>query len=310
MKIIDSHCDLLLKMSDFPEVEFDHRDERITVSYSRLLEGQVAVQFFAIYLDSAKPYTFDRILTDADNFWRKIIPQPGVDFIRTREDLRKSVNGNKLGAILSLEGVDGLGGSFANLHILHALGLRCLGFTWNNGNWAADGIGEPRGGGFTLAGRKLIRECDKLGIIMDVSHLSENAFWELAELSESPFIASHSNARAICPHRRNLTNEQINAIIARDGRIGITLVPWFVKSASPQISDVLRHIDHICALGGTGQIAIGSDFDGIGEWIPGLEHPGKFGNLVEALLKAFSRKDVEGFLFGNMYRYLETRLPE
>lgn len=102
--------------------------------------------------------------------------------------------------------------------------MRFLGITWNYANWAADGVLEQRNGGFTEKGRMLIEWCNDSGMLLDVSHLSQAGFWELADLSTRPFIASHSNAAAICGHVRNLNDEQIKALIAMDGRMGLTFI--------------------------------------------------------------------------------------
>src|SRR5690606_34269437 len=126
---------------------------------------------------------------------------------------------------------------------------------------------EPRGGGLTARGRELVAECNRLGIALDVSHLSERGFWELMERTQDAPIASHSNAKALCSHPRNLTDEQIHAIIKTGGRIGITFVPYFLRAGGgAAIDDVLRHLEHICSLGGAGHVAFGSDFDGIDQW--------------------------------------------
>ena len=123
---------------------------------------------------------------------------------------------------------------------------------------------EQRNGGFTERGRQLIEQCHRTGIILDVSHLSQAGFWEMAELTQGPVIASHSNAYSICPHPRNLSDEQIRALIALNGMIGITFVPWFIRSGVERVTpeDVLPHIEKICELGGEKHIMFGSDFDG------------------------------------------------
>jgi membrane dipeptidase len=186
-----------------------------------------------------------------------------------------------------------------------------VGITWNRANWAADGVLEPRKGGFTSAGMDLIQECNRLGLIMDVSHLSEKGFWELIEASRKPVIASHSNASKISPRLRNLSDIQIGSLIQAGGVMGITFVPPFVSEEQPvSIDQILLHIDHVCALGGKRHIGFGSDFDGIREWIVGLEHAGLYDRLVNLLLKHYREEDVELFVFGNWYRFYMEHLPD
>jgi membrane dipeptidase len=224
-------------------------------------------------------------------------------------DLETARSAGRIGAILSLEGADGLQGKWWALRLLHRLGLRLLGPTWNRANWACDGALEPRGGGLTAAGRRLVRECESLGILLDVSHLSERGFWDLADLASRPFFASHSNARAVTPHSRNLTDDQIRAIIAVDGLIGVTFVPWFLTNREPaSISDVLRHVEYICSLGGAKHVAFGSDFDGIDRHPAGLAHPGEYPALAEALSRRYPEGTVRDFLEGNAYRFLRKYL--
>lgn len=156
----------------------------------------------------------------------------------------------------------------------------------------------------------MIKEMDKLGMIVDVSHLSVKGFWELTELSARPFIASHSNAWSHCTHPRNLSDEQIKTIIERRGQIGVTFVPYFVDHHSPVlVKKLLTHLDHICALGGEGNVGFGSDFDGIEQWIQGLEHAGKYENLINELCKNFNDDLVERFLYRNWESFLTDNLP-
>ncbi len=139
--------------------------------------------------------------------------------------------------------------------------------------------------------------------------MSESAFWDLAAASAKPFVATHSNARAVCGHPRNLNDGQIREIVRRDGRIGVTFVPWFVQQGQASIDGVLRHVEHICSLGGGGQLVFGSDFDGIDQWIPGLEHAGKLPCLTEALLRRFPEELVRGFMYRNWFTFLHRHLP-
>lgn len=311
MKIVDSHCDLLDKMVQHEEVDFRQDSLYADVSFPRLHKSGVALQCFAIFLsDKKEAATFARVLQGMDHFYRKIISHPQVVFVKSQQDLAAVTEGDKIGAMLTLEGADGLEASLVNLRTAYYMGVRMLGLTWNNANWAADGVMEPRKGGFTVKGKQLVKECDRLGVLLDVSHLSETGFWELTELSSRPFVASHSNAQAVCPHPRNLTDDQIKAITVAGGIIGITFVPWFVKASEPSIKDILLHIDHVCSLGGVRHIGFGSDFDGIDSHISGLEHPGHYTRLANELYKRYSPEEAEEFLFGNWRRYLSENLPK
>lgn len=310
MKIIDAHCDLLEKLSLHPDLEFKQESIYADVSYPRLHKAGVAVQLFALYLSDKKRITFERLLEQVDAFYQKVAAHDGVRFVRTRKDLEEAGASGKLGALLTLEGADALEGSMTYVRSAFYLGVRMLGLTWNQSNWAADGVMEPRKGGLTVKGKQLVRECVRLGIILDVSHLGEKGFWELTELSTRPFVATHSNAQAVCSHPRNLSDDQIKVLIQQGGVMGLTFVPWFVKASEPSVKDILTHIDHICALGGARHIGFGSDFDGIDYHIPGLEHPGMYDRLGNELYKHYGTALADDFLHGNWYRFLMDHLPE
>lgn len=313
VRVADLHVDVLCKMLEFPgsKWEVSKPPGTFDVTIDRLKHSKVALQVFALYLPDAIPSQPESLFRAAELFWSEVLSVSGMKLIRRPADIDTALQEGKIGALLSLEGADGLRGNIWALHLLYRLGLRLLGPTWNHANWACDGAMEPRGGGFTKAGRQLIAECESLGILIDVSHLSDRGFWELNERASRPFFASHSNVRSIMDHPRNLTDPQIQAIISVGGIIGLTFVPWFVTSPEPAtIDDVLRHVEHVCALGGTENIAFGSDFDGISRHVHGLEHPGKFLDLADALLKLYSEQAVKGFMGETAIRFFTKNLSK
>ncbi len=311
MRIWDGHCDVLMKLMDQPGLTFDAVS--LDVNRARLRSGGVRMQTFAIFLCDRKPKpTMDDCLEAVRLFQDQIAATPTYMTIRSKQDVASLEDNSQLtGVMLTLEGADVLEGRTAYLRALFDLGVRAVGLTWNYANWAADGVREPRQGGLTVKGKKFVRECNQLGMILDVSHLTETGFWELSEISQRPFYASHSNAYAICPHPRNLKNDQIEALFRQGGIMGLTFVPYFLRKGSgATIDDVLRHVDHVCGLGGERQLTFGSDFDGIKEWVLGLEHAGCYPQLVEALLCRYSEKQVRGFLWENARQFYSTSLPE
>ncbi|WP_246079059.1 dipeptidase [Paenibacillus piri] len=311
MKIFDAHCDVLSKLLENPGLDFEHEPELLDVTLDKMKTSGIGVQNFAVYLPEKDAGDFRRVLESVDLFHQRIASNRYMRLIRSKDDLRLVMESGRIGVMLSLEGVDALQGNLTYVRILFQLGVRSIGVTWNHANWAADGVMEPRGGGFTAKGKQLINECNRLGIVLDAAHLSEKGFWELAELSDKPFIVSHANAKQICGHARNLNNKQITELIRAGGVMGVTFVPPFVQSEQPVTMDkLLMHIDHICSLGGSRHIGLGSDFDGITEWIAGLEHAGKYGRLVELLQKHYSEEDVEHFVYKNWTHFYMRHLPE
>lgn len=306
----DFHCDALSKLQASPDLDF-RNGAALDVTAERLAAGGVLMQVFAIYLSTVRGRpSFESVLGQIELFRRKVIGPGGLQWLRWREEASGLAAGPKSYGMLSLEGVDALEGNLFYAELIYELGVRFLGVTWNYANWAADGVLEQRNGGFTQKGRELIEWCNRSGMLLDVSHLAPAGFWELAERSERPFIASHSNAAAVCSHPRNLSDEQIRTLIAIDGRIGLTFVPWFVKQGgAAKAEDLLRHIEHVCSLGGSGNLMFGSDFDGIDAWVEGLEHPGHYAGFAELLLRHYPEEQVRGWLYGNALSFLSLHLP-
>lgn len=310
LPVADFHCDVLSKLQHSPDIDF-RQDIRLDVTGERLNAGGVGLQVFAIYLSAVtgRP-CFEKILGQIELFREKVVGPGGLRWLRWREEMNDQIDIGMNWGMLSLEGVDGLEGNLFYAELCFELGVRFLGVTWNYANWAADGVLEQRNGGFTQKGRGLIEWCNSSGMLLDVSHLAPAGFWELAERSKRPFIASHSNAAAICGHPRNLSDDQIKALIAMDGRMGLTFYPWFVCEGGEAVTtDLLRHIEHVCSLGGSRHLMFGSDFDGIDSWVRGLEHPGKYPEFTELLLKYYPEEEVKGWLFGNASVFLAKQLP-
>ncbi|WP_195573301.1 dipeptidase [Paenibacillus sp. 1001270B_150601_E10] len=311
-RLIDFHCDVLYKMLYTGEVDFVQHDTR-DVTLPKLREGGVGLQVLALFVEPSLvtgPPRFSQLVRMIDLYHEEMLKHPELQAIRWKQDLEEWQQASKIGTILSLEGVDALEGDLVYLRTLYHLGVRFVGLTWNHSNWAVDGTLEPRQGGFTETGKQLIEECERLGITLDVSHLNEKAFWELLELTDRPIIASHSNAASVFKHPRNLTDDQIKAIIDRNGRIGITYVPYFVADKEEvTIEDLVKHIDHIVELGGSKNLMLGSDFDGIDKKIKGLEHAGQHPALLEALEKQYGQAFVQDIAHTNAYRFLKENLP-
>lgn len=289
-------------------------EQAFDITLPRMHAGNVGLQVFAIFLEYSLlsgPPRFSQVLRCADLLRERICCLPNVTFIRWREDIDYwERTPNLTGVMLSIEGVDSLEGDMVYVRTTFELGVRFIGLTWNYANWAVDGTREPRQSGFTDKGCQLIRECDQLGIVVDVSHLNERAFWELLELTDRPVLASHSNAASVLAHPRNLSDEQIQAIIMRDGRIGVTFVPPFIHNHQQvTIDDLLRHIERICELGGERHIMFGSDFDGIEHKVAELGHAGQYGNLLEAIKRRYSSEFVNQISHDNALRFLKANLP-
>ncbi|MBM7650784.1 dipeptidase [Neobacillus cucumis] len=305
MYIIDLHCDALMKLQEGRGVLRFADAEELDTNKKRLQAGQVKVQCFAIFIepDIKGDQKFQVALEQIDYFYKEVLGKnPDMVHIKEWSDFDRLQPG-QIGAMLTLEGVDPIGNDLAKLHILYQLGVRSVGLTWNQANLAADGAGEPRGGGLTLFGKEIVAFNNEHQILTDVSHLSDNGIWDVIELAKYP-IASHSNARALCEHPRNLTDEQAKAMFARGGLIHVVYNPPFIKeSGVTTISDLIKHIDYFCSLGGVKQIGLGSDFDGISTFVIDLEDASKSQNLINELLKQFKEEEVRGFAYENFLNH-------
>lgn len=306
MHIIDMHCDVLLKLYE-SQGKIAFRDfEELDTSYEKLVAGGVKVQAFAIFIEPSMKaeQKFQAALDQIHYFYTDVLGNnPEMKLIRKWSDIEQ-LGEAEIGAILTLEGVDAIGNDLQKLSILYELGVRSVGLTWNNANLAADGAGEPRGAGLTTFGKEIVQFNNSHHLFTDVSHLCERAFWDVMEFAHYP-IASHSNARALCNHVRNLNDEQAKAMFSKGGLIHIVYCPAFVKAEGvATIDDVVRHIDHLCSLGGEKQIGLGSDFDGIMTKVIGLEDASMHPHLLNALLKYYSEEQVKGFAFTNFINHL------
>ncbi|MFP3324000.1 dipeptidase [Planococcus sp. SIMBA_160] len=308
MHIVDTHCDALLKLQAAKRNELFQGQplrfldgEELDTNFLRLQQGGVKVQFFAVFVHPELPDNekWQHCLEQIDLFYSEVLRQPLMKHIRNWADIDRLGPG-EIGAVLALEGADAFGNDLVKLRHLYRLGVLSLGLTWNFANLCADGVGEPRGGGLTLLGKQVVQLNNEHRVFTDVSHLSRAGFWEVMELADYP-MASHSNARKLCEHPRNLDDGQIEAMFSRNGLIDAVFCPKFINPASQQatIEDLLRHIDHLCALGGERHIGLGSDFDGISAHVTGLEDASAYPNLIEALQKRYSETQVEGFAFRN-----------
>ena len=184
---------------------------------------------------------------------------PELRIIRTREDLDQTLAGQAVGIVLHFEGCRPLCGQVELARRFHELGVRSAQLTWNVRNELADGVAEHEPGGLTEAGRKVVAELEQLGILVDVSHLAEQGFWDVIEVVRRPVVASHANSAAVWPHPRNLTDAQVTAVAESGGYVGICFFPAFI-GPEPTLPRLLDHVDHFAELVGCDHIAVGPDY--------------------------------------------------
>jgi len=307
--VVDTHCDTILAAVR-GERKLGERSDKGHIDFPRLLEGGVGAQFFAVYIEPAyKPDRgFTRCVEVLDVLYREVEANPQLaEIALSAADIRRIAASGKVAVVIAVEGGEAIGHNIANLRILHRLGVRSLGLVWNQRNLIADGIGERRtGGGLTSFGVEVVGEMNRLGVVVDVSHLSDPGFWHVAETCKGPFIASHSNARAVCDHPRNLTDDQIRALAKAGGVMGLNFAPPFVSPSGADVDRLLDHLDHIVGLVGPDHVGLGSDFDGIGSTPEGLEDARAMPSITRGLVaRGYGEADIVKFLGANHMRVLE-----
>lgn len=280
----------------------------LQMTFPKMREGGVDAAFFAVDVTRAWKNHLAYALDAFGFFLADLETLPGeVRVVRKATDFPAAREAGELAALLVVENSDALEGSLNVLQAFHHLGIRSLTLTHNPSSWAAAGNGESRsGGGLTRFGVALVREMNRLGMLVDVSHIAERGFYDTLECSERPVIASHSCCSALCEHPRNLTDAQLQALAAHGGVVGITFVPSFVDAHTPTLERLLDHFDHAVQVAGIDHVGIGSDFDGGGTL---LRDATEFPCLTEGLLRrGYREAELQKILGRNLLRLLEAVL--
>ncbi len=311
--IADCHCDTVWHFNR-NHYRFTSVNSGSQVDLPRLLEGRVRVQFFAVCVaaETAEPLRLLESLCFVTRYHNCLSENAAyLHSVEQRCDLELAEKEGKIACLLALEGAEPLDGSLELLELFHRLGVRCISLTWNNRNRFADGCGEEvTGGGLTHLGRQIIPLISKLGIVLDLAHISTRGFFDALELYGHPPLVSHTNARAINDHPRNLTDEQLKAVGAKGGVVGLSFYPPFISGRdSAGMEQLLDHFVHAAATAGVEHIAIGSDFDGMNKTVDQLQDASRYGVLVDALYRrGFQEKEIELITIGNVRRLLNCIL--
>lgn len=315
MYICDCHCDTLTELYK-KNVGLYENEQHLDMKRMIALGG--GLQFCAIYVPTPEfryggglRYTMKLLDTYIQE--HKKMQAMGLDIlqVRTKADVRDVLN-HQAATLLAIEEGGALDGSLEALRVLYELGLRAMTLTWSNRNDIADGVNEEiSGGGLTVFGRQVVAEMNRLGILVDVSHIAPRGFWDVIEVSTKPIVATHSNAKALCPHPRNLDDKQILAINENDGLIGITFAGQFLENDYNDacIESVYRHIDYMLNLmGNDDHLGFGSDFDGISHPPYNIQGVQDYKPLIEYLSTKYSDATVEKLTHKNVLSLLEKVL--
>jgi membrane dipeptidase len=336
MRVFDGHNDVLSRLhkAGGGNEEFLHGGDG-HLDLPAALSGGFAGGLFAVFpcspfrgadnpfvVDYARPIDRAEALADTLPIFDRLAAleresEGAVRIVRDPAALDACLADGALGAVLHAEGAEAIDPGLGELERLYERGLRSLGIAWSRPNAFGHGVpfdfpGSPdQGPGLTKAGQALVLECNQRGIVVDVSHLNERGFWDVARISGAPLVASHSNAHSLCPSPRNLTDDQLRAIGESGGLVGINFSPAFAREDGADdpdtpLSAIAAHAAHVADVAGIDAVALGSDFDGA--TMPHeLDSAAKLPALLDALRAfGFGEDELEKIALGNWRRVLRA----
>jgi len=334
MPVFDGHNDLLLKLwlseADNPVGTFLDGSLDGHLDMLRIRQGNMVGGLFAVFIlpqnylqkmsliKSTQPYDPLAITQAQIALLQQIEAQSAgrAKICRTVAEIEACISRGVLAMVLHIEGAEALDAELTLLDSWYDAGLRSIGPMWNLPNQFGFGVsgefpGSPdTGAGFTPAGIALIHACNRKRLLIDLSHMNEKSFWQTAQYSDAPLVATHSNAHALCPHPRNLTDKQLAAIAQSDGFVGVNFGTTFLRADGKRdnntpISEIVRHLDYLLEKMGENRVGFGSDFDGTNVPDP-LGDAAGLPVLIQALVDAgYDNALIEKLAWRNWLRVLK-----
>lgn len=315
MKFIDLHCDTLLRACG-SNVQDLYQMPDAMAGAGKLEAGGCLAQCFAIFMPpKGRPGMpeDEELIARADAVYENTLRLHPDRIARARNAAEIQANdaAGKVSAILTMEDGRAVEGKMENLERFYEMGVRILSLTWNSANcFGAPNSKDPAemARGLTPFGKEAIERMNELGMAVDVSHLADGGFWDVAEISRVPFLATHSNCRSLCPHQRNLTDEMIRKLADKGGISGVNFYGAFL---SADVTDerstaamIARHARHLADVGGVDCVALGSDFDGISGQLE-VDGADKMPMVFDALAKeGFTESEIEKIAWRNAMRFI------
>ena len=329
--VVDTHNDTILHLiksppfitsgtgPQAPRRSLGEKSEYGQIDIPRTQMGGVDCLLFAMYVSPLYSSRLLRLVQMLDAFNVEVGKNPDTIRVATsHKEIIETVNDGRIAAVITVEGGEPLEGKIESLRTVYRLGARSLTLTHFPRNDLGDGSGADSGSHLTDFGREVVEEMNRLGMIVDISHINETGFWDVVGLSTDPILATHSNCKALCSHHRNLEDDQIRAMAEKGGVINLSFCAGFIKDGvgfgDPEalkkvtILDWLDHLDHAVELVGTDHVGIGSDLDG-GCGFPGLDDITRFPDLTQGLVsRGYSDQDIKQILGGNNMRVFKKVL--
>ena len=313
MNYFDLHCDTIYELSQYGL----YREQRGTLvrnqgqlDLTRAQRFSHYAQVFALFCGAKSIKTsqqahiiFKHLLDTAQDAFAQ--SSDVLLHCKTAEDFVIAQQQGKTAAFLSIEGAELLQ-TAEDVQLAIDAGVRIVTLTWNHRSCYGCGAATDNNGGLTQDGIRLAQYLSKNGVFLDVSHLSERGFWDLAEHISTPILATHSNSRSICPHLRNLTDEQFLQIVSCGGLVGINLfVPFVTSKEQATCDDLVRHIEHFCELGGEHHLCIGADWDGCDRLPDGIDDITAIERLADTLARyGYSDIQIQNLMYNNAKQFV------
>ncbi len=316
MTFIDLHCDSLFRAHAGKFKDLTNQPD-LMVDIQRMKEVRQLGQVFAIFMPSG--LSEDEQLAGDDAYYqsclsifRNTLEENAEDFAfaGSVEEIEMNRSAGKISGLLSIEDGRIIRASLDRIKKVYEDGIRLITLTWNYPNcfgYPSSFDAGEMAKGLTAFAKEAIPYLNELGIMIDVSHLSDGGFWDVLELSEKPVLASHSNSRALSPHRRNLSDDMIKALANKGGIAGLNFYPGFLQNErnckESRLVDIIRHIKHMVNIGGIDFVALGSDLDGVRGKLE-IDNPTKIPLIFDALAKeGFSDDQIEKIAYANALRF-------
>lgn len=301
--LFDGHCDTLYRLAGHPGERLAGAKGQWDLNRAEQLFAPQA-QFFAVFADSAEPNWQEQVRREFDAFRRQCaLHSDRVAPCANMDEAEKAWSEGKVAVFLSVEGAELIGCSLEGLEWAYTQGVRVVNLTWNHANALSGSNVEERSRGLSPLGRAYVRKMGELGMLTDVSHLSDPGFWDVMEWASGSVIATHSNSRAVFSHTRNLTDEQFTAIMKKHGVVGLNVYTAFLGRAPVTQEHLLAHLEHFLALGGEDAVGLGGDWDGCDSLPQGYTGIWNWSNFYELLLRRnYSEELVQKLFFYNMKR--------
>lgn len=308
MKWFDGHCDTLLGLTFSKNKRNTLRENDLHIDLKRGAEKEAYAQFFAVFGFPEMAKSGDVFDMISARFFRELEDNADIAVqCRTRAELDEAVGQGRVAAFLSIEGAEVIGCRIERLEYAYEKGVRCFGITWNRATELCGTNSENPEAGLSPRGIDFCLEAQRLGMLLDVSHLSDPGFWDIEKLAKGPFVATHSNSRAVWEHKRNLTDDMFRAIRDHGGVAGLNLYADFLGEGRVTAETCFRHIEHFLELDGENSVAMGGDLDGCERLPEGMRGLQDTELLLEELDRHGYPKELTDKIFYENWRRV---LPE